>query len=89
VRPAFRSRGRENIPGEACVLYWKHESVFEIMAGVVLFPQQTWVVKRELMWIPIFGWGLAMLKPIAINRKAGHSAVKQVMARGRSGWRAG
>jgi 1-acyl-sn-glycerol-3-phosphate acyltransferase len=78
----FEVEGREHIPDQACVLYWKHESVFEIMAGVVLFPQQTWVVKRELMWIPIFGWGLAMLKPIAINRAAGHSAVKQVIRQG-------
>lgn len=78
----FEVEGGENIPDQACVLYWNHESVFEIMAGVVLFPLQTWVVKRELMWIPIFGWGLAMLRPIAINRAAGHSAVKQVIRQG-------
>jgi 1-acyl-sn-glycerol-3-phosphate acyltransferase len=35
------------------------------------------------MWIPIFGWGLAALKPIAIDRRAGHTAVTQVIEQGR------
>jgi len=74
--------GAENIPAEPCVLYWKHESVFETMAGAVAFPPQTWVVKRELMWLPFFGWGMALLRPIAIDRSAGRSAVKQVIAQG-------
>lgn len=79
----FEVEGLENIPQAPCVLYWKHESVWETMAGALLFPPQTWVVKRELMWLPFFGWGLALLKPIAINRKAGRTAVKQVMSQGR------
>lgn len=78
----YEVEGLENIPASPCVLYWKHESVFETMAGAVLFPRQTWVVKHELMWVPFFGWGLALLRPIAINRKAGRSAVRQVMAQG-------
>jgi 1-acyl-sn-glycerol-3-phosphate acyltransferase len=81
-RLRYEVEGAENIPQDPCVLYWKHESVFETMAGAVLFPRQTWVVKRELMWVPFFGWGLALLHPIAINRKAGRTAVKQVMAQG-------
>lgn len=79
----FEVEGAQHIPAEPCVLYWKHESVFETMAGAVRFPPQTWVVKRELMWLPFFGWGLALLKPIAINRKAGRTAVRQVMSQGR------
>jgi 1-acyl-sn-glycerol-3-phosphate acyltransferase len=78
----FEVEGLENVPPEPCVLYWKHESVFETMAGAVAFPPQTWVVKRELMWLPFFGWGLALLKPIAINRSAGRTAVKQVIGQG-------
>lgn len=74
--------GAEHIPEMPCVLYWNHESVFETMAGAVIFPPQCWVVKRELMWLPFFGWGLALLRPIAINRKAGRTAVKQVIGRG-------
>jgi 1-acyl-sn-glycerol-3-phosphate acyltransferase len=79
----FELEGAEHIPTQPCVLFWKHESVFETMAGAVAFPPQTWVVKRELMWLPFFGWGLALLKPIAIDRKAGRTAVKQVMSQGR------
>lgn len=79
----FAVEGAEHIPAGAAVLYWKHESVFETMAGAVIFPRQTWVIKRELMWLPFFGWGMAFMRPIAINRKAGRSAVKQVMSQGR------
>ncbi len=48
----------------------------------MIFPRQTWVLKRELEWIPIFGWALALLKPIAINRGGGRGAVKQVIRLG-------
>lgn len=74
--------GRENLPAEPSVIMIKHSTVFEAYAQLTVFPPQTWVVKRELMWIPIFGWGLAALKPIAIDRGAGHSAVSQVIEQG-------
>jgi 1-acyl-sn-glycerol-3-phosphate acyltransferase len=61
----------------------KHSSVFEAYAQVVFFPRQCWVLKRELFWVPFFGWGLKALKPIAINRNAGRSAVKQVIGQGK------
>jgi 1-acyl-sn-glycerol-3-phosphate acyltransferase len=76
--------GRENIPDEPSVIMLKHTTVFEIYAQMVVFPPQSWVVKRELQWIPFFGWGLAAMKPMAINRGAGHSAVKQVIERGKA-----
>jgi 1-acyl-sn-glycerol-3-phosphate acyltransferase len=75
--------GRENIPAKPSVIMIKHSTVFEAYAQLTLFPPQTWVVKRELMWIPVFGWGLAALKPIAIDRRAGHTAVSQVIEQGR------
>lgn len=78
----YEVEGLENLPAEPCVLCWKHESVFETLAGAILCPPQTWVVKRELIWVPFFGWGLALLKPIAINRSAGRTAVKQVISQG-------
>jgi len=74
--------GRENIPDDPSVIMIKHSTVFEAYAQLTIFPPQTWVVKRELMWIPIFGWGLAALKPIAIDRNAGHTAVSQVIEKG-------
>ena len=52
------------------------------MAEVLVFPEQTWVVKRELYWLPYFGWALAALRPIAINRSAHSTAVKQVLSKG-------
>ena len=67
--------GKENIPEDASVIMIKHSTVFETYAQLVTFPPQTWVLKRELQWIPIFGWGLALMKPIAINRSAGRRAV--------------
>jgi 1-acyl-sn-glycerol-3-phosphate acyltransferase len=76
--------GRGNIPGEPSVIMIKHSTVFEAYAQLTIFPPQTWVVKRELKWIPIFGWGLAALKPIAIDRSAGHTAVSQVIEQGRA-----
>jgi 1-acyl-sn-glycerol-3-phosphate acyltransferase len=75
--------GRENLPDEPCVIMIKHSTVFEAYAQLTVFPPQTWVLKRELLWIPIFGWGLAALKPIAIDRGAGHTAVSQVIEQGR------
>ena len=75
--------GRENIPDEASVIMIKHTTVFETYAQLALFPPQTWVVKRELKWIPFFGWGLAAMEPMAINRGAGLRAVQQVVDQGK------
>lgn len=75
--------GVENIPNDASVILIKHTTVFEVYAPAVIFPPQTWVLKRELMWVPIFGWGLFVANPIAINRNAGHRAVTQVIEQGK------
>ncbi len=75
--------GRENIPAEPSVIMIKHTTVFETYTQLAVFPPQTWVVKRELRWIPLFGWGLAAMRPIAIDRSAGHTAVTQVIEQGR------
>lgn len=75
--------GRENLPDEPCVVMLKHSSAFETLAQLLVFPRQTWVLKRELMWAPFLGWALATLGPIAIDRGAGRSAVQQVLAQGR------
>ena len=75
--------GQENMPDEPCVVMIKHSSVFEAYTQVVLSPRNCWVLKRELFWVPFFGVGLMALKPIAINRGAGSSAVKQVIRQGK------
>jgi len=75
--------GKEHVPPEPAVIMIKHTTVFETYAQLAIFPPQTWVVKRELQWIPIFGWGLAAMQPIAINRGAGRRAIDQVIEQGR------
>jgi 1-acyl-sn-glycerol-3-phosphate acyltransferase len=80
----YRVLGRENIPNVPCVILSKHQSAWETLAYQVIFPPQVWVMKRELLWIPFFGWGLAMLSPIAINRGAGTAALRQMAEQGRA-----
>jgi len=75
--------GKEHIPREPCVILSKHQSAWETLAYQVIFPPQVWVIKRELLRIPFFGWGLAMLSPIAIDRGAGTRALKQMADQGR------
>lgn len=80
---SFVVKGRENIPPGAHISMWKHSSAWETIAQASIFPQQSWVLKRELMWIPMVGWAVSRLKPIAINRKAGTTAVNQVVEQGK------
>ncbi len=75
--------GRENIPDEPCVVMLKHTSTFETYWHVTLFPKTVWVLKKEMMSIPLIGWAISLaLNPIAIDRSSGASAVKQVIRQG-------
>jgi 1-acyl-sn-glycerol-3-phosphate acyltransferase len=78
----YSIEGEENIPDEPSVILIKHTTGFETYAQLAVFPAHAWVLKRELKWIPIFGWGLASMRPIAINRSAGRSAITQVIEQG-------
>ncbi len=77
-------QGQENIPDRASIVFSKHQSTWETVALQQIFPQQVWVAKRELMWIPFFGWGLALMKCIHIKRGTGKAAVKQLVDQGRA-----
>ena len=79
----YRVFGLENLPQQPCVILSKHQSAWETLAWQVIFPPQVWVTKREVLWVPFFGWGLAMLSPIAINRNAGARALRQMVKQGR------
>lgn len=81
-RLTFRVEGRENLPESPSVILSKHQSAWETIAYQVIFPPQAWVLKRELLWIPFFGWGLAATEPIAIDRKAGIRALDKVIRDG-------
>lgn len=74
--------GIENLPDEGSVVLSKHQSTWDTMILQIILPQVRWVLKRELLRVPFFGWGLAMLKPIAIDRSAGHKAVAQMIEQG-------
>ena len=76
--------GREHLPSGSAIVLMKHSSTWETLAQLEIFPRQTWVMKRELMWIPVFGWVLHLLKPIAIDRRGGGAAVQQVLVQGRA-----
>jgi 1-acyl-sn-glycerol-3-phosphate acyltransferase len=75
--------GRENIPDTPAVICSKHQSGWETMALQSIFPAQIYVAKRELLWIPIFGWGLGLMNPIAIKRSDRAGANNQILAQGR------
>jgi len=75
--------GRENIPTEPSIIMAKHQSAWETMALQLFFPPHVYVVKRELLRIPFFGWGLAMMSPIAIDRESGVRSIKQTLQQGR------
>ncbi len=78
----FQVIGKENIPDHPCIVMSNHQSTWETMAIGPIFPPLTWVVKRELFFVPIFGWGLALTQPIALNRSAGRRAVDQLVEQG-------
>jgi 1-acyl-sn-glycerol-3-phosphate acyltransferase len=82
--------GLENLPKTPCVIMSKHQSAWETVAFQVLLPPQVWVLKKSLLWIPFFGWGLAMMNPIAIDRRNGPRALKKILEQGKSrvrdGW---
>lgn len=74
----YRVEGLENLPPGPAIILAKHQSAWETMAFQAIFPPQVHVLKRELLWIPFFGWGLAMMSPIAIDRSKGTSALKRM-----------
>lgn len=79
----YRVEGHENLPAEPCVILSKHQSAWETLAFQTVFPPQVHVLKRELLWIPFFGWGLAMMSPIAIDRAKGRTALRQLARLGK------
>jgi 1-acyl-sn-glycerol-3-phosphate acyltransferase len=78
LRISYRVEGREHIPNEPCVILSKHSSAWETIAFSSIFPAHVYVIKRELLWIPFLGWGLAMFSPIAINRANRKQAMQRV-----------
>ena len=79
----YRVEGLEHLPSQPAIILAKHQSAWETLAFQLIFPPQVLVLKRELLWIPFFGWGLALMSPISIDRSKGTSALKRMLAQGR------
>ena len=78
----YQVSGAEHIPDYPVIVMAKHQSTWETLFLHQYLPPVAWVIKRELLWLPFFGWALALLRPIAIDRQSGASAVKQVIRQG-------
>jgi len=76
-------RGAENLPSRPAIVLAKHQSAWETVAFLFLFPPISPVIKQELLKVPVFGWAFRMLSPIAIDRSAGREALKQIVRQGR------
>lgn len=74
--------GLENIPANASIIMSKHQSAWETLAIQLIFPPQVWILKRELLWLPIYGWGLASMQPIAIDRGSAIKSFRQIVKQG-------
>ena len=76
--------GKEHLPEKPSVIMIKHTTTLETYGHVPFFPRTAWVLKREIIWMPVFGWVIGLLfRPIAIRRSARSAAVKQVIQQGK------
>lgn len=79
----YRVIGQRNLDCEPCVILSKHQSTWETMFLQFYFGPLSTILKRELLRIPFFGWGLALLRPIPIDRGSPIKALKKVKAQGK------
>jgi 1-acyl-sn-glycerol-3-phosphate acyltransferase len=78
----YELHGWENVPAGPAVIMAKHQSAWETLFIEATFPYQCWIIKRELLWLPFVGWGLAGVRSIAIDRKSGMNARDQIVEQG-------
>lgn len=81
--------GMEHLPQTPTIIQAKHQSAWETVAFLCLFPPVSPVIKQELLKVPFFGWGFRLLNPIAIDRSAGREALKQIVRQGKEKLAAG
>lgn len=74
-------RGTDNIPPGACIVACKHQSAWETFALYAVLEDPIYILKRELMWIPLFGWYLWKAGLIAVDRSAGMAALSRMSKR--------
>jgi 1-acyl-sn-glycerol-3-phosphate acyltransferase len=79
----YQITGLENINREEnAIVLCKHQSAWETIALIALLPPQCILLKKSLLWIPFWGWAMATLKPIAIDRSAPKEALSQLLKQG-------
>jgi len=78
----YQIEGAENIPESPCVFACAHQSTWEAIATQIFLPPLAWVLKKELLRIPFFGWGLWATRPISIDRADRKNALEQVVEQG-------
>ncbi len=84
-----RVHGLEHVPDGPVVVLCKHQSTWETLVLQDILPPQVWVLKRELLWIPVIGWGFALTGAIALDRRRGKAAVQKLLERGTARLKAG
>jgi 1-acyl-sn-glycerol-3-phosphate acyltransferase len=78
----YEVHGVDNVPAGPAVIMAKHQSAWETLFIESYFPYQCWIFKRELLWLPFVGWGLAAVRSIAIDRSSGVAAREQIVEQG-------
>jgi 1-acyl-sn-glycerol-3-phosphate acyltransferase len=73
-------RGREHLPKGGCLVAAKHQGMLDVLVAVLVLPDPCIILKRELMWIPIFGWYAWKVGLIPIDRKGGTATIKAMNA---------
>ncbi|MDO6461340.1 lysophospholipid acyltransferase family protein [Granulosicoccaceae sp. 1_MG-2023] len=75
----YTVKGRENLPSEPSIVFAKHSSTWETIALQMLIPPAVYVAKKELLYIPLFGWAMAVLNFLTIDRSAGRRAIRYLV----------
>ena len=78
----YRVDGLEHIPQQSFIVLSKHQSAWETLMFHLIFPNPVYVLKRELLWVPFFGWALWQTRPIAIDRSRKIQALTQILEQG-------
>jgi 1-acyl-sn-glycerol-3-phosphate acyltransferase len=76
-------RGRENIPLGGFLVASEHQSAWETLRLIELFPRPSFILKRQLLWVPLFGWYLMKAHMIPVDRGKGTIAIKAMTAHAR------
>ncbi len=79
----YQVSGMEKMPQAPYLILSKHQSIWETFVLQLLFPPYVWVLKKELLKVPFFGWGLGMLRPLALDRGSGQVAINQILRQGK------